>query len=176
MVAGAASAGPALPAHLPPAPTARRRMLFAPASFRGFPPAHLFSRLRLAVVRLRRVGAADLDSLVLGKMRRLIGLAALAHGHGIDASRRAAQDALRAGAAMVHHHRDASLAAAQFYGVVDAEAAAEFAGAARAFAQREFLEQHGIELLQHLDRRHLGDADGRASVAQAAAALDAADT
>ena len=66
------------------------------------------------------------------------------------------------------------LAAAQPDRVVDAEAAAELAGAARALAQRVLLEQHRIELLQHLDRRHLGDADGRAAVGEAVAARAAA--
>src|SRR4029077_7378088 len=99
------------------------------------------------------VADTDLDVLVLGKMRRPISLAALAHLDGVGTAILAAQHALRAGAAVVHHHRHARLATAQLYGVVDAEAAAEFAGAARALAQGEFLEQHGIELLQHLDRR-----------------------
>src|SRR4030095_4566275 len=107
---------------------------------------------------------------------RPVALAALAHFDGVGAAILAAQNALRAGAAVVHHHGDPRLAAAQLDRVVDAEAAAELAGAARALAQGELLEQHGIELLQHLDRRHLGDADGRAAVRQARAALEAART
>src|SRR5690242_15005243 len=94
------------------------------------------------------VADTDLDVLVLGKVRRPVGLVALGHGHGVGAARLATQHTLRAGAAVIHHHGHPRLAAAQLDRIVDAEAAAPFAGAARAFAQRELLEQDGIELLQ----------------------------
>src|ERR1700704_3571697 len=136
---------------------AGRRRFFWPVSFRCLPRSELLARLGLAVIALRYVAGdrlglalrriaeaaaarrrhahhvadADLDVLVLGKMRRPIGSAALAHFHPVGAAVAAAQHALRAGAAMVHHHGNARLAAAQLYRVVDAEAAAELAGAAR---------------------------------------------
>ncbi len=68
---------------------------------------------------------------------------------------------------MVHDEGGARLAAQQLHLVMHAEAAARLAGAARALAQGEAAEQHGIVLLHHLDRRGLGDADGRAAIGQA---------
>src|SRR5215813_9737638 len=152
----------------------------APRDIAGdrFRPA--FGRIAEAAAARRRyahhVTGPDVYVLILGQMRRAIDLAVLAHLHGVGAAVLAAQDALRAGAAVVHHHRDPRLAASQADRIVDAEAAAEFARAARTLAQREFLEQNRIELLQHLDRGHLGDADGRAAVGEAVAALEAAVT
>src|SRR3984893_19060421 len=112
-----ALAGPP-PQRPPPSPAPRRRILFSQASFCRLPLAELLVRLSLAVITTRHVAGdrlglalgriaeaaaarrryahhvadADLDVLVLGQMRRPVRLAALAHGHGIDASRRAAQD------------------------------------------------------------------------------------
>src|SRR4026209_1410343 len=85
------------------------------------------------------VADANFDVLVLGEVRRPVALAALAHPDGVGAAVLAAQYSLRPGAAVVHHHGDARLATAQLDRIVDAEATAELAGAARALAQRELL-------------------------------------
>ncbi len=83
---------------------------------------------------------------------------------GAPSCRRA--DAGRAEAAVIHDEGGAGLAAQQFHLVVDAEAAARLAGAARPLAQGEAAEQHRIILLHHLHWRGLGNADGRAAVGQ----------
>src|SRR5918995_774735 len=108
----------------------------------SLPRAELLARLGLAVVATRHVAGdrrriapgriaeaaaarrryphhvadTDLDVLVLGQMRRPVVLAALAHFHGVGATVLATQHALRAGAAVVHYHGHARLAAAKFYG------------------------------------------------------------
>src|SRR6185437_14374023 len=122
------------------------------------------------------VAGADRDVLVLREMRRHVDGAVANDADLVDAAGAAALGAGRPGPAVVHHHRHARLAATQPDPVVDAEAAAELAGAARAFVQRILLEQHRVELLHDLDRRRLRDADRRAAVADAVAVRAAAVT
>src|SRR5262245_61775417 len=56
------------------------------------------------------VADTDDDVLILRQMRWAIGLAVPAHLDRVGAAIAAAQNALRAGAAVVHHHRNARLA------------------------------------------------------------------
>src|SRR5690349_8255563 len=65
----------------------------------GLAPGRIAEAAAARRLHAHHVADADLDVLVLGKMRRLVGLVALGHHHGVDAARLAAQRALRAGAA-----------------------------------------------------------------------------
>src|SRR5262245_28976199 len=89
-----------------------------------------------------------------------------------------AQRTRGAEAPVIHYERGTRLAAAQPDRVLHAEAATTIAGAGGILRQRELLEQHREQLLQHLDRLHLGDAGDRAAVRQSvdpgAAAIAAA--
>jgi len=111
-----------------------------------------------------RVAGGDVDVLVLGEVRRGVDFAIAGHADPVATAVGAAEHALRADAAVVHDERGTRAAAPQAHGVVDSEAAALAARAARALVQRVLLEQHRIELLQDLDRGGLGNADGRATV------------
>ncbi len=99
-------------------------------------------------------------------MRRAIDLAAAADLDLVHGPVTAAERALRAGAAVIHDEAGAGGAAAQFDLVVEPEAAPLPPRPARALAQRVAAVEHREGLLHDLDRRRLGDADGRAAVRQ----------
>src|SRR5579883_975662 len=124
------------------------------------------------------VAGRDADVLILREMRRHVSLAPLLHQHAVDAAIAPAQRTLRADAAVIHDEGGARLAAPEPDLVAEPETAALTPGAARAFGERIFLEQHGVILFDHLERRRLGDADGRAAIGDAveiaAAAIAAA--
>ncbi len=85
-------------------------------------------------------------------MRRQADNAILADFHRIGAARPAAQQTRRPNHPVIHHERRLRLAAQQPHAVIDAEAAAMPAGPRRTLTQRIFLIQHGVMLLEDLDR------------------------
>ena len=93
-------------------------------------------------------------------------LAVAMDAHDVGRAILPALDTWRAKPAMIHDERGPRLAPQQLHLVVHTKSAAMLASAARAFAQGEAPEQDRIILLHHLHRSGLGNADGRAAIAQ----------